>query len=70
MSENVRLSAKQEKAILELVDLANKTVEDVAKKIGINERTLYRWLALPSFKERLQEERDRLREQSFNKLKT
>ncbi len=69
MSGNIRLSAKQEQTILEIINPANKTMEDVAKKIGINERTLYRWLTLPQFKRRLQGERNRLREQGFNKLK-
>lgn len=69
MSENDRLSAKQERAILELANPSNRTVEDVAKKIGVGERTLYRWLTLPHFEKCLREEREKLRDEAFSNLK-
>ncbi len=69
MAEHGRLSAKQEKALLELVNPSNKTVEGVAKKIGVGERTLYRWLTLPHFKQRLEEEKKKLRHQALDELK-
>ncbi|MGE5444532.1 MAG: phBC6A51 family helix-turn-helix protein [Ignavibacteriales bacterium] len=69
MAGNGRLSAKQERAILELANPSNRTVEDVAKKIGVGERTLYRWLTLPHFEKCLSEEREKLRDQAFSNLK-
>lgn len=69
MAENDRISVKQEKALLELVNPSNKTVEEVARKIGVGERTIYRWLTLPHFKERLEEEKKKLRHQALDELK-
>ena len=67
LSKNVRLSGEQQKAILPL--LGNHTIAEVANQIGITERTLYRWLTLPHFQEKLQQEREKLREQAFDNLK-
>lgn len=67
MSENVRLSAKQEKAIVLL--LSNHTIAEVAKRLGVNERTIYRWSAMPHFQERQEQERAKLREEAFGGLK-
>lgn len=69
-SDNCRLSAKQERAVLELVNPSTGTLEEVAKRIGVSERTLYNWLGLPHFQNRLQEERNRLRTEAFDKLKS
>src|SRR5215218_2251744 len=43
MSINVRetLSAKQERAIVALI--ASKTLEEAAGRVGVTQRTLYRW---------------------------
>lgn len=68
-SENFRLSRKQEQAILELVNPANKTLVRIAKKIGVTERTLYNWLNLPHFNKRLAQERKKLAKQGFDTLK-
>ncbi len=48
-AEKQNLSTKQEKALLAL--LSEPTIATAAKKVGITERTLYRWLAEPCFKE-------------------
>lgn len=69
-SDNFRLSAKQERAVLELVNPSTGTLEEIAKRIGVSERTLYNWLSLPHFQARLQEERGRLRTEAFDKLKS
>ncbi|MGE5443281.1 MAG: hypothetical protein ACM3SR_01610 [Ignavibacteriales bacterium] len=68
-SENFRLSTKQELAILELLSPDNKTLGDVATKVGVNERTIRTWLKLPHFEERLKKEREKLRDQAFTNLK-
>jgi transposase len=68
-AENFRLSRKQEQAIFELVNPSAHSLAEIANKIKVSERTLYNWLKLPHFHERLREERNRLREQPFNNLK-
>jgi transposase len=67
MAGNVMFSPKQEKATLLL--LSGKTILEVSKFVGVNERTLYRWLATPEFQQRLEQEKKKLREQAFDKLK-
>ena len=69
MSENVRvnLSSNQEKAIMLL--LSNQTISEVAKHLSVNERTLYRWLAIPLFQERLEQEKIKLRDEALSTLK-
>jgi predicted transcriptional regulator len=68
-SGNFRFSSKQELAILELLNPDNKTLEDIAVKVGVTERTIRTWLKLPHFEERLRQEREKLREQAFTNLK-
>ena len=69
MAENDRfLTVKQEQAILELLNPANGSLEEIAKKLGLTPRTLYRWQELPHFQDRLREERKRLRESALSKL--
>lgn len=68
ISGNCRLSAKQEKAVSLL--LGNHTIAEVAKQVGVTERTLYNWLRHSDFQERLELEKKKLREQAFDKLRT
>ena len=49
MSGNVRLTAKQEKALLTL--LVEPAVQAAAKVVGVSDRTLFRWLKDPAFAE-------------------
>jgi transposase-like protein len=51
--ENAELPKQQDKAILALI--SEGTVERAAKKVGVSERTLYRWLKEPEFKRAYQE---------------
>jgi hypothetical protein len=67
MTANDRLSHKQVQAILALI--GNNTILKVAELVGTTERTIYRWLALPNFKEQLRKERDRIRAEAFDSLK-
>jgi uncharacterized membrane protein YheB (UPF0754 family) len=53
MSENVTLSANQQRALTAL--LTEKTVRDAAQKTGLSEKTLYRYLAEDPFRQALQQ---------------
>jgi transposase len=68
MSKNVTLTHRQEKAIMLL--LQNKKMEEVAQKLGISTKTLYRWLKQDAFKERFQEVRQELFNEALDSLKT
>ncbi len=63
------VTARQEKAIIELLNPTNKGVLGVAKKLGIGERTIYTWLKQPEFKEALYNARNELTKDNLNKLK-
>jgi len=68
MSKNVTLTHKQEKAIMLLLE--NKKMEEVAQKLGISTKTLYRWLKQDAFKQRFAEVRQELFNEALNSLKT
>jgi transposase-like protein len=67
-AENFRLSGKQEQAILEFLKPTNTTVKIVSKKIGVTERTLYNWLNIPQFQDRLDEERRKIVKKGYDLL--
>ena len=67
-AENFRLSRKQELAVLEFLKPSNATVKIVSKKIGISERTLYNWLNIPQFQDRLAEERRKIVKKGYDLL--
>ena len=69
MAENGKVTAKQEKAIIELLNPTNKSVLGVANKLGIGERTIHTWLKQPGFRKALGESRNRLREDALERLK-
>lgn len=50
------LTPRQRQGLLALV--GHPSVSDAARASGISERTLYRWLAQPVFRERLEAERE------------
>lgn len=50
-----QLSLKQEQALDAL--LSYPTVRDAAKSVGVTDKTLWTWLALPSFKQAYEEKR-------------
>jgi hypothetical protein len=50
-----RITAKQEKAIMEL--LRNPTVKEASQQAGVGERTLWRWLQEDDFREAYMEAR-------------
>ncbi|MFZ5919306.1 MAG: hypothetical protein ACOYZ7_20430 [Chloroflexota bacterium] len=58
MTGNGTLSANQQRAIAAL--LSEPTIRDAAKKAGIGERTLYRYLADPMFKAELRKRQDEI----------
>jgi len=68
MSQNVTLTHKQEKAIMLLLE--NKKMEEVAQKLGISTKTLYRWLKQDAFKQRFSEVRQELFNEALDSLKT
>ncbi len=69
MAENGKVTGKQEKAIIELLNLTNKSVLGVANKLGMGERTIHRWLKQPQFQKALGESRNKLREDALERLK-
>jgi hypothetical protein len=60
------LTIKQHKAITALLTGAN--CPDVARQIGVNERTVQRWQNLPAFKAELERQRRQLAEQALSAL--
>jgi predicted DNA-binding protein (UPF0251 family) len=50
-----KLSRNQEKAISALI--SSPSISEAAKKVGIGEKTLWRWLQLNNFKRRYQKAR-------------
>ena len=69
MAENGKVTARQEKAIIELLNSTNKSISGVAKKLQIGERTIHSWLKQPGFRKALGESRNRLREDAIERLK-
>lgn len=67
-AENSRLSPKQEQAILILLRPFHENHAKIAKEIGIAERTLRTWLALPQFQQRLKEGRAELWRESLDTI--
>lgn len=70
IADDGSLTKKQLLAIVELCNPANRRISDVANKIGVGERTLFTWLKLPHFKEKLQIEKETLRRESLDTLKS
>jgi hypothetical protein len=60
------LTIKQHKAITALLTGAN--CPDVARQIGVTERTVQRWQNLPAFKAELERQRRQLAEQALASL--
>jgi len=69
IAENGKVTAKQEKAIIELLNPTNKSILGIACKLNIGERTLHTWLKQPKFKGALCDARKELTKDSLNKLK-
>jgi len=69
LAGNGKISARQEKAIIELLNPTNKSVSGIAKNLNLGERTLHTWLKQPKFKEALFNARKELTKESLNKLK-
>lgn len=65
-----KLSRLQERAILELLSPDGKTHAEIAQTLNISERTIYNWLSLPEFRKRLLQERNKIREEALEGLKT
>lgn len=63
------LTKRQELAIQELLNPANKKIEEVACKVRISRRSLYNWLKIPEFRKRLEEEKNRITQEAFDKLR-
>lgn len=68
-ADNCRLSRKQEQAVLELLNPCHRTQLEIAKKLGISERTLRYWQSLPQFQDRLQQEKKQLFKQGLDNLR-
>jgi len=69
LAGNGKITARQEKAIIELLNPTNKSILGIAYKLNIGERTLHAWLKQPKFKEALFNARKELTKDSLNKLK-
>ncbi|HEX3034722.1 MAG TPA: hypothetical protein VHT73_06240 [Thermodesulfobacteriota bacterium] len=65
---NSRISIRKELAILEILNPANKSLQAIATKLGLNESTLRKWLKTEEFQLRLEEGRERITRASFEKL--
>lgn len=63
------LTKRQELAIQELLNPANKKIEEIASKVRVSRRCLYNWLKLPHFRQRLDEEKNRITQEAFDKLR-
>jgi hypothetical protein len=66
ITENCRLTARQEKAILAL--LSQPTIQAAAKAAKISERTLYLWLKEPAFSAAYREARATAVSQAISRL--
>lgn len=62
------LTAKQTKAIP--IILKADSMEAAAKEAKVKRATIYRWLKIPDFKQRLEEARSEVFEDGLNRLKT
>ena len=69
IAQNGTVTARQEKAIIELLTPTNKSVLSVAKKLRMGERTIHTWLKQPEFQKALRESRNKLREDAIERLK-
>lgn len=69
MSDNGRSWHKQEKVIQELIRPTNLSLSEIAERVGVGERTLYRWMSDSHFKEELSKARRKVREESIETLK-
>lgn len=56
------LTPRQEQAVLAVISSPN--VRAAARKAGVGEATLFRWLRCRAFKQRLEEQQRRLAEES------
>ncbi|MFI5324177.1 MAG: phBC6A51 family helix-turn-helix protein, partial [Thermodesulfobacteriota bacterium] len=56
------LSPKQQMAILEFIRGNSLSYTEMARKVGITQRTLYRWRHDPKFKEVLEQEAEELKD--------
>ncbi len=67
--ETFRLTRKQSRAIVELLNPDNKSNIDIAGKLNVSERTLYNWLSDPNFMRSLEEERRKWEKKALNNFK-
>src|SRR5436309_16027491 len=67
MSENVSLSAKQEKFLAAL--LAGNTIVVAAKVAGVSEQTGHRWLKDSTFSEAYKQAKNKLFEDALDEMK-
>lgn len=66
MQENETLTSKQLKAILAL--LTERTMQDAAKKSGVSETTLWRWMQEPEFQSAYRQARRSVVEKAIGEL--
>lgn len=64
----IKLTPRQEKGVDAL--LTHSTIAKASEATGISKRSFFEWLNLPHFKQRLDLERERLRSDTFEELKT
>jgi transposase len=70
MSSNVacpKFSPKKERALIELLEGAK--VSEAAAKVGVNERTIQRWLKEPEFQKRLTQGRSEIYNEAMDSLR-
>lgn len=70
MSSNVaspKFTPKKEKALIELLEGAS--ISDAAAKVGVNERTIQRWLKEPEFQTRLDQGKDDIYTQAMDSIR-
>ena len=63
-----KFSRKQEQAISALLN--EPTIEAAAKRIGVGETTLWRWLQIPSFQEQYRQAKRRVVEHAITQLQS
>jgi transposase-like protein len=67
MSRDVKSADRKEKAILAL--LGGATILETSVQAGVSKRTLFKWLQELEFRQRLEQEKNNVRDRDINLLK-
>ena len=68
MSRDIKSADRKEKAILALLDGA--TILETSVQAGVSKKTLFKWLQELEFQQRLEQEKNNIRDKDINLLKS